>query len=76
VAKVAKLVWEDAQQRTTSAWNEQLVWEYVPYYVTTVGIVLYEGPEGYVLTDSLSEELVGNVFQIPKAMVKEETFYV
>ena len=65
-----EVVWEDARQRTDAPWN-QPEWEYVPFIVRSIGYVVYEGPEGILLTDSCADGWVGQVQQIPSGMIRE-----
>jgi hypothetical protein len=46
--------------------------EYTPCMVFTIGVVLYDGPEGMILTSSVIEDgTVGRRFQIPRGMIRE-----
>lgn len=69
--KCLKVVWEDAKALNLGPWVEEQEYTYEPYLVTTVGFVLYEGPDGVVMTDSYAPGITGGVHQIPRSMIIE-----
>lgn len=72
----ARVEWEDAVLLTSDAWNDaEEEYAYNPRMCTTVGIVLYDGPEGIILTDSVNEDQTGHIQQIPRAMIRAFTYY-
>ncbi len=71
-----KVEWEDAVLLTSEAWNTgEDDYPYNPYICTTVGILLYDGPEGIILTDSVNSDATGHVQQIPRGMIRSITTY-
>lgn len=71
-----KVEWEDAILLTSEAWNiGEDSYEYNPWICVTTGILLYDGPEGIILTDSVSENSTGHVQQIPRGMIRNITHY-
>lgn len=66
------VVWEDACDLDSTPWNEHDdSFNYEPVLVTQVGYILYDGPEGIVLTNAYYEETVGTRSQIPRGMIRE-----
>jgi hypothetical protein len=71
-----KVEWEDAVLLTTEAWNMgEDDYPYNPYICITTGILLYDGVEGIILTDSISNDQTGHVQQIPRGMIRNITYY-
>lgn len=72
--KKAVVTWEDCKALDTELWAEKVkdgafVW--VPYIVETVGFLLYDGPEGVVVTDSWTDaDHTGQRTQIPRGMIR------
>lgn len=73
--EIAEVVWEDAfAPDVHSTWVDRQTGKYVwkPWLARTVGFVLYDGPEGVVLTDSLGgDDQTGQRQQIPRGMIRE-----
>lgn len=67
--------WEDARDLAIAPWNDVQEWEYNPCIVHTVGFVIYDGPEGLILTNSLHDTQTGPVNQIPRAMIRSVREY-
>lgn len=69
--QIALVEWEDA-----AALDEHLTWvpvedaQWKSTIVRSVGFVLYDGPEGIVLTDSVMQGCTGQRHQIPRGMVR------
>lgn len=68
--RLVAIEWEDAVDLATDQWNDVQEWEYTPCIVRTVGYVLKETKEGYILTSSMHDAQTGPVNQIPRAMVR------
>lgn len=71
------VVWEDCYEMDTDLWvekpSEPFKWE--PYLVEQIGFLLYDGPEGIVLTDSWTDrEHIGTRVQIPRGMIRKLEF--
>lgn len=72
--KLAVVTWEDACEIDNEPWADDNtdIFEYKPLLVTQVGYVFYDGPEGIVLTDGLTEAgQVSRRSQIPRGMVRQ-----
>ena len=70
--KPVVVVWEDACDLDDAPWNEHddnFIYE--PVLVEQVGYILYDGPEGIVLTNAYYDEIVGTRSQIPRGMIRE-----
>jgi hypothetical protein len=71
-----KVEWEDAVLLTDNAWNDgEDEYSYNPWICVSTGILLYDGPEGIILTDSISPEATGHVQQIPRGMIRSLVYY-
>ena len=70
---IAEVVWEDAfAPDVHSTWVDaqpRYVWK--PWIARTVGFVLYDGPEGVLVTDSIGDGQTGQRVQIPRGMIGE-----
>ena len=52
--KLVYVVWEDATELDVSAWAEhEEEFVYVPVLCKQVGFLLYDGPEGIVITNGV-----------------------
>ena len=72
--KLVIVKWEDACDVDADVWvvHDNDTFEYTPCMVFTIGVVLYDGPEGMILTSSVIEDgTVGRRFQIPRGMIRE-----
>ena len=72
--RLAMVLWGDACGLDTgSSWvaNEPTTW--TPCLMRSVGFVVYDGPEGLVLTCTFSGEQIGPRNQIPRGMVRAVT---
>lgn len=70
--KLAVVVWEDASELDDTTWaNHDENFEYAPLLCTQVGFVIYEGPEGIVLTHGMFPDgIVFRRHQIPRGMIR------
>jgi len=70
--KLAYVVWEDASELDVTAWVEpEEVFEYNPVLCKQVGFVLYDGPEGLVITNAVIDNVcVARRNQIPRGMIR------
>lgn len=71
--KRVHIVWEDCYVLDSATWVEKEdgphIWK--PYLVEQVGFLLYDGPEGIVVTDSWTDnDHVGVRTQIPRGMIR------
>ena len=74
--KMAYVEWEDAADIDDAPWavHEDEGFTYTPVLVNQVGYLLYDGPEGVVLTSAYIEGgTVGCRTQIPRGMVRKMT---
>jgi hypothetical protein len=51
--KAVYVEWEDACDLDTTPWSDIDDVDYTPLLVTQVGLVVYDGPEGMILTNAL-----------------------
>lgn len=60
----------------SGAWvDKKIGFQWKPFLVETVGFVLYDGPEGIVVTDSWSSgDLMGPRTQIPRGMLRRVSY--
>ena len=67
------VVWEDATELDATPWSEhEEKFVYKPVICHQVGFVLYDGPEGLVITDGVIEGgTVARRNQIPRSMIKK-----
>lgn len=74
--RLARVVWEDACSQDSTAWVERAdpPATYQPVLITTVGFLIYDGPEGVILTGSWGPAQIGPRDQIPRGMVREVQF--
>lgn len=65
-------MWEDAAELDTGPWAEhEENFEYSPVLCEQVGFLLYDGPEGIVITDAIIEDgTVARRNQIPRGMIR------
>lgn len=70
--KLAYIIWEDASELDVTAWTEhEEEYNYTPVLCRQVGWVIYEGPEGIVVTQAItSNGEVARRNQIPKQMIR------
>lgn len=70
--KLAYIIWEDASELDVTAWTEhEEEYFYTPVLCRQVGWVIYEGPEGIVVTQAItSNGEVARRNQIPKQMIR------
>ncbi len=70
--KLVYVVWEDATELDVTAWAEhEDDFEYTPVYCKQVGFLLYDGPEGIVVTNGVIEDgTVARRNQIPRGMIR------
>jgi hypothetical protein len=70
--KLAYIIWEDASELDVTAWavhEEDFV--YTPVLCKQVGWVVYEGPEGVIVTQAVtSNGEIARRNQIPKQMIR------
>jgi hypothetical protein len=70
--KPVYVIWEDASELDVTAWaahDEGFI--YTPVLCTQVGFVLYDGPEGIILTEAFtSNGEVARRNQIPRGMIR------
>ena len=72
--KLALIEWEDARCLDAEQWCTERDHSYRPLIVKSVGFVLSESKEGYVITAALSSECIGPRDQIPRGMVRKITY--
>jgi len=70
--KPVYVIWEDASELDVTAWTEHDEgFIYAPVLCTQVGFVLYDGPEGIILTEAFtSNGEVARRNQIPRGMIR------
>lgn len=70
--KPVYVIWEDASELDVTAWTEHDEgFVYIPVLCTQVGFVLYDGPEGLILTEAFtSNGEVARRNQIPRGMIR------
>jgi hypothetical protein len=70
---LAYIVWEDASELDASPWAEHDdKFLYKPVICHQVGFILYDGPEGIVITDGfLQDGTVSRRNQIPRGMIQK-----
>ena len=70
--KPVYVIWEDASELDVTAWTEHDEgFVYTPVLCTQVGFVLYDGPEGLILTEAFtSNGEVARRNQIPRGMIR------
>lgn len=69
---LALVVWEDARALDPGqTWVHHKRTAYRPLLVHSTGFLLYDGPEGVVLTSAWSEDVTGPRDQIPRGMIRE-----
>jgi len=70
--KPALILWEDAGVVDNTNWVDHDEYTWQPIIIKTCAIVLYDGPEGMVVTHSVGEGSVTFTrLQIPRGMIKE-----
>ena len=71
---MAYVEWEDASDLDDTPWTTHDDFIYEPVIVYQIGYVLYDGPEGLVLTSSyIADGTVGCRTQIPRGMIRNIT---
>jgi hypothetical protein len=70
--KLVYVVWEDATELDVSAWAEhEEEFVYVPVLCKQVGFLLYDGPEGIVITNGvIADGTVARRNQIPRGRIR------
>jgi len=70
--KLAYVIWEDASELDVTPWSEhEEDFIYIPVLCKQVGFILYDGPEGIVLTEGvLDDGTVARRNQIPRGMIR------
>jgi hypothetical protein len=70
--KLVYVVWEDATELDVTAWAEhEEDFVYTPVCCKQVGFLLYDGPEGIVVTNGVIEDgTVARRNQIPRGMIR------
>jgi hypothetical protein len=70
--KLAYVIWEDASELDVTAWSEhEEDFTYSPVLCKQVGFVLYDGPEGLVITNGvIADGVVARRNQIPRGMIR------
>ena len=68
--KVVLIEWEDACDLDTTPWTDIEDMVYTPLLVTQVGLVIYDGPEGIILTCASTGGQHGIRSQIPRGMIR------
>jgi hypothetical protein len=70
--KLAYIIWEDASELDVTAWAmHEEEFEYSPVLCKQVGFVLYDGPEGLVITNGvIADVAVARRNQIPRGMIR------
>ena len=66
------VIWEDASELDVTAWAEhEEDFQYSPVLCKQVGFVLYDGPEGLVITNGfIADGAVARRNQIPRGMIR------
>ena len=73
--KLVHVVWEDATELDDTPWTwHEDSFVYTSVLVNQVGFLLYDGPEGIVITDAYIDTQVSRRNQIPRGMIKELKF--
>jgi hypothetical protein len=69
------VVWEDAGSRDSGTWADKPKDQnYEPFYFKQVGFLMYDGPEGIVLSDAIgNNDQIAPRTQIPRGMVRSIT---
>lgn len=65
------VTWEDATLLDSGAWADNKDHKYSPKLFLSVGFLLYDGPEGVILTSAYSVDTVAARDQIPRGMVRK-----
>lgn len=70
--KLAYIVWEDASELDVTPWaDHEEDFKYNPVLCRQVGWVLYDGPEGVVISNGvLDDGTVARRNQIPRGMIR------
>jgi hypothetical protein len=70
--KLAYIIWEDASELDVTAWTfQEEEFVYTPVLCKQVGWVVYDGPEGIVLTHAATcNGEIARRNQIPKHMIR------
>jgi len=70
--KLAYVIWEDASELDVTAWTEhEEDFVYTPVLCKQVGFILYDGPEGVVITNGvIVDNCVARRNQIPRGMIR------
>ena len=74
---VVLVEWEDAYAPDLhQTWVSAVVEPWKPLIVRSAGFLVYDGPEGVRLTDSLMTDFTGQKNQIPRGMIRSVTYLV
>jgi hypothetical protein len=65
------VAWEDAKVLSGDAWVQNEEFTYSPYIVYQMGYLITDVPEGVIITDTWSKELLGPPTQIPRSMIRD-----
>jgi hypothetical protein len=65
------VIWEDAKVVSTGgAWHSNVEIPYTPYLVYQVGFLVKDVPEGVMLSEAWTTDLIGPPTQIPRGMIR------
>lgn len=71
---IVLVVWEDAVNHDIGkTWVEIEHFQWNPMIVETSGFLVYDGPEGMMITDSILQDFTGQKQQIPRGMIRSVT---
>lgn len=72
------VVWEDIKVVDSSTWvhheDVEADFKWKPFLVKTLAFLIFDGPEGIVLSSDWSTELIGPRVQIPRGCIREMHF--
>ena len=71
VYSLVKVIWEDAHCKDDTTWvhmDEEV--SYDPLIMATTGFLLYDGKEGVIVTNTVSESVCAPRDQIPRGMIR------
>lgn len=65
------VIWEDAKVVSEGgAWHSQGEIPYTPYLIYQIGFLIKDVPEGIMLSEAWSADLIGPPTQIPRGMIR------
>lgn len=71
---ICLVVWEDAKVVSEGgAWHSHADVAYTPYLIYQVGYIIKDVPEGILLSEAWSADMIGNPTQIPRGMIRSIT---